>query len=88
MRRPDVDMLVKIADYFNVSMDYLVGRVVNDQKPTPEPIADDVLSQKHFALKRITHGFDADQMDDMLDLAAIVDRRSKNRHSETRRVSV
>ena len=30
MQRPNIDALIKIADYFNVSLDYLVGR----EKPT------------------------------------------------------
>jgi len=28
-RRPDFDGLIKLADYFNVSLDYLVGRSSN-----------------------------------------------------------
>lgn len=26
IREPDIDMLIKISDYFEVSLDYLVGR--------------------------------------------------------------
>lgn len=29
-RQPDIETLIKIADYFNVSLDYLVGR---EEKP-------------------------------------------------------
>lgn len=41
-RMPDIEMLVKLADYFNVSTDYLLGRVpldvvVNENPPTAEP---------------------------------------------------
>lgn len=28
-REPGIDELIKIADYFNVSVDYLIGRVEN-----------------------------------------------------------
>lgn len=30
-KKPSLDMLIKLADYFNVSIDYLVGRT-NDPK--------------------------------------------------------
>lgn len=41
-RQPDFQILCKIADYFNVSTDYLLGRVpldvvVNENPPTAEP---------------------------------------------------
>lgn len=28
-RKPSLDMIIKLADYFNVSIDYLVGRTDN-----------------------------------------------------------
>lgn len=77
-RRPDWEMIIRLADYFNVSIDYLAERTTEAKQPEDEPITDDALAKKHFALKRITYGFDSEQMDDMLDLAAIVDRRSKH----------
>jgi transcriptional regulator with XRE-family HTH domain len=30
-REPGIDDLIKIADYFNVSVDYLIGRTENPQ---------------------------------------------------------
>ncbi|SFU82034.1 helix-turn-helix domain-containing protein [Alicyclobacillus macrosporangiidus] len=33
-RKPDFDGLIKLADFFNVSLDYLVGRT---DDPTPPP---------------------------------------------------
>ena len=32
-REPGINELIKIADYFNVSIDYLVGRTNNPTKP-------------------------------------------------------
>ena len=31
-REPNVDMLIKLADYFNVSLDFLVGRTSNNEE--------------------------------------------------------
>lgn len=31
-REPNIDMLVKIADYFDVSVDFLLGRTFDDKK--------------------------------------------------------
>lgn len=41
-RQPDFEILCRIADYFNVTTDYLLGRVpmdivVNENPPTAEP---------------------------------------------------
>lgn len=43
-RQPDFETLLKIADFFQVSTDYLLGRVpmtVEVKKETPPPIGDD-----------------------------------------------
>ena len=45
-RQPDQEMLTKIADYFDVSVDYLLGRT-NTPKPTP---LDEQLSGVDFAM--------------------------------------
>ena len=34
--RPSLDALIKIADYFNVSLDYLVGRSVSEDETLSE----------------------------------------------------
>lgn len=33
-REPDIDTIIKIADYFNVSVDYLLGKSENKKAPT------------------------------------------------------
>jgi transcriptional regulator with XRE-family HTH domain len=35
-RQPTIDNLVKLADYFNVSVDYLLGREENKKSPAVE----------------------------------------------------
>ncbi len=37
-RTPDPVALIKLADFFNVSLDYLLGRVNHDKHKTPEYI--------------------------------------------------
>lgn len=32
-REPDIETLIKLADYFGVSIDYLVGRDVPEERP-------------------------------------------------------
>ena len=36
LRTPDYDILVTLADYFNVSVDYLLGRTDNPNPPSKE----------------------------------------------------
>ena len=37
-RVPDTSMLIKIAEFFNVTVDYLLGKTVNENKPSPVPV--------------------------------------------------
>ena len=36
-REPDSENLIKFANYFGVSIDYLIGRTENREKPVPVP---------------------------------------------------
>lgn len=52
-RQPDFETLLKIADFFQVSTDYLLGRVpmtVDVKKESPPPIGDDEM-QLTFHIK-------------------------------------
>lgn len=44
-RKPDYDTLVKLADFYNVSIDYLLGRP--DAKPPEEPL-DEFARKEHL----------------------------------------
>lgn len=39
-REPDIDTLIKIADYFNVSVDFLLGKSENKKQPADENISE------------------------------------------------
>lgn len=59
--RPEIDMLVKIANYFNVSVDYLLG--LTDIK---QPVAKYYYTGKDFRekeLAKVTESYDFDQDD-------------------------
>ncbi len=45
---PSGDIIAKIADYFHVSADYLLGRT--DEKEPPTPVAGDGLDEKDIRL--------------------------------------
>lgn len=58
MQIPKMDSLVKIADFFNVSIDYLTGRT--DLRRLPKEIDILVLEQKLFDLGNISEQFRQD----------------------------
>lgn len=55
-RTPDVDMLKKIADYFNVSVDYLIG---NKNESSIEELS----SKGFFRLKKGLEPYDISESD-------------------------
>ena len=57
-RTPSVESLVKIADYFNCSCDYLVGRTDYDYPTvfhTCPPFSSQLIILKNFIIRRIFH---------------------------------
>lgn len=42
-RFPPNDVLVKLADFFNVSTDYLLGRDISENSEIPSPIEEDAM---------------------------------------------
>lgn len=46
-RQPDLDMAAKIADYFRVNVDYLLGRT-DDPTPPSKGSSEDWESQAHY----------------------------------------
>lgn len=74
-RKPDTDMLKKIADFFNISLDYLLGRTDN---PNYAVISKDELPQELLevgydylvVLKEAKEtGLTADELHDLIELA-------------------
>lgn len=77
---PSVDVLMKMADYFNVSMDYLMGRDTDKEEP--------ILEDKDVLQKAIdTYGEEAQQdmaIEEALELAlAILKHRRAKREKHT-----
>ncbi|HEQ8662023.1 TPA: helix-turn-helix transcriptional regulator [Streptococcus pyogenes] len=77
-QKPNAERIAEIADYFNVSTDYLLGRTDNPA------IANDTPSQKTIDFKEIaaqSMSYDGKPLtDDDIDLiAAVLEQRFKNR---------
>ena len=51
LQNPSFDIVSKIADYFNVSIDYIAGRTDNPTPPKKELTADDELN---LAISKLT----------------------------------
>ena len=70
-RIPDADTLEKLADYFNVSVDFILGRT---DTPRPEPAAAKADEAKHSPI-----AFSGDMSDINIDaLEKIINRAVKN----------
>ncbi|WP_028983978.1 helix-turn-helix domain-containing protein [Sporolactobacillus terrae] len=59
-RKPDPDMIVRIADYLNVSTDYLLGRslMVNEPELSYTTLEDQVLLKKIKSISGLDHLID------------------------------
>jgi transcriptional regulator with XRE-family HTH domain len=67
-KKPTIDNLVKVADYFNVSVDYLLGRD-EIKKSSTEQVEDDDILEIVAKLKKLTSKARQrvnDNIDDML----------------------
>ncbi|HHK0180535.1 TPA: helix-turn-helix domain-containing protein [Streptococcus pyogenes] len=77
-KKPNAERIAEIADYFNVSTDYLLGRTDNPK------IANSTISKKKIDFKKIaaeSMSYDGKSLtDDDIDLiAAVLEQRFKNR---------
>ncbi len=77
-RQPDNEMLLKFANFFNVSVDYLLGneqkeKAVGNNANSPDPTIDDAIK----ILKNLPPDFRAHALDDLRSLAALVDKHNK-----------
>lgn len=70
--QPSVDKLIKIADFFDVSIDYLVGR--DDRYPTPSPAT--------FELIRIYESLDSEGKAVVLGIAYQQKQRMANEEAK------
>jgi len=48
---PDIDTLIRLADYFNVSVDFLIGNVPKDGEEKDQSTLDYTVEEKDFVLK-------------------------------------
>ncbi|AAL97093.1 TPA: helix-turn-helix transcriptional regulator [Streptococcus pyogenes] len=77
-KKPNAERIAEIADYFNVSTDYLLGRTDNPK------IANSTISKEKIDFKKIaaeSMSYDGKSLtDDDIDLiAAVLEQRFKNR---------
>lgn len=88
-RTPDADTLNKIADYFNVSVDYLLGRTNDKTAPIPkEDTPEEKISKlvKENKIKTLAAHFDGEDItdDDVEDIKNFIEfvvqkRKKKNK---------
>lgn len=77
---PDNKSLMKMADIFNVSIDYLLGRTdeKNNQEISPTPLSlDEQLDGIEFALYGEVHELSDEEKQDILDVVKFFKARQK-----------
>lgn len=72
---PSGDVVAKIADYFNVSTDYLLGKT-SDPSPSDSDVTFDDFS---FAFYEETKELTEEDKENLLDMARIFNKRRKER---------
>ena len=68
--QPDIEAINRLADYFNVSVDYLLGRDVQPQKNSPAPPEE---SEADLARKKLYEKLDEWDIDQLEKLLAFID---------------
>ena len=74
---PNGDTLIKIADYLDCSVDYLLGRTDTPGKTAASMDASSPNQEKLTDLYNVLGGFDDDQLQLMLDYAKFLDKSGK-----------
>ena len=76
---PDNDTLIKLADIFNVTIDYLLGRTDN-----PSPERDPTLDDFTYAMNNESKGLTKAEKEMLLDMAQILKakRRELDKHGQ------
>jgi transcriptional regulator with XRE-family HTH domain len=67
-RQPDPDMLVKIAEYFGVTVDYLLGRDEEPHKTEKSPSATDGLTNFQSTILQLLECVPEDRQDELASL--------------------
>lgn len=77
--QPSADRLQEIADYFNVSTDYLLGRTDNPKIASSDDSSDDIIDFKELAKESMA--FDGHYLndEDIELIASLLETRMKNR---------
>lgn len=70
---PSGETLAKIADYFNVSTDYLLGKTDEKNKPA------EILDERAVRLNELMKGLTPSEIDQLLDYVRFLSERNKDK---------
>lgn len=77
--QPSADRLQEIADYFNVSTDYLLGRTNNPKIASSDDNSDDIIDFKELAKESMAFDGHSLNDEDIELIASLLETRMKNR---------
>ncbi|KKF58858.1 helix-turn-helix domain-containing protein [Streptococcus uberis] len=77
--QPSADRLQEIADYFNVSIDYLLGRTDNPKIASSDDSSDDIIDFKELAKESMAFDGHSLNDEDIELIASLLETRIKNR---------